>query len=222
MDSVCKEFNICCGCGPKRPKNEKKEKEILKVIKPLAYSLHFVSFFLCLFAFSRAISAAYGGSQARGSNRSCSRSQSHSNSGSELHLWPIPQLRATPDPEPTEQRPGIKPATSWFLVRFLNHWTLTGTLTCSFFKQSFKYVKIIPGSCRPYIVLTRHPNVLTCLWDTVEGSSSHANCYSYFLVSPCCFSKSFLILCDSLLADPGSLKSVFLKSLSSYRFWCEE
>ena len=54
----------------------------------------------CLFAFSRAAPAAYGGSQARGLIRAAATGlcQSHSNAGSEPHLQPTPQLTATPDP----------------------------------------------------------------------------------------------------------------------------
>ena len=57
-------------------------------------------FFFGLFAFSRAAPAAYGGSQARGLLEAVATSlfQSHSNTGSELHLQPTPQLTATLDP----------------------------------------------------------------------------------------------------------------------------
>ena len=60
----------------------------------------FFFFFLSFFAFSRASPVAYGGSQARGRIRAVAAGlhQSHSNSGSELHLQPTPQLKATPDP----------------------------------------------------------------------------------------------------------------------------
>ena len=55
--------------------------------------------FFCLFALSRAASAAYGGSQARGQIGAVATGlcQSHSNVGSELHLRPTPQLMAMPD-----------------------------------------------------------------------------------------------------------------------------
>ena len=73
---------------------------------------HLILFFFflsfCLFAFSRAIPAAYGGSQARGTIRAVANSlcHSHSNTVSEPHLRPTPQLAATPDPQPTEQGQG--------------------------------------------------------------------------------------------------------------------
>ena len=59
-------------------------------------------FFFGLFAFSRAVPAAYGGSQARGligaTAAGLHHSHSHSNARSELFLRPTPQLMATPDP----------------------------------------------------------------------------------------------------------------------------
>jgi len=50
-------------------------------------------------AISWAAPAAYGGSQARGGIGAVATGlrQSHSNSGSEPHLQPTPQLMATPD-----------------------------------------------------------------------------------------------------------------------------
>ena len=56
--------------------------------------------------------------QARG--RIGARAAGHSHIGSELHLWPIPQLTATPDPQPTEWGEGSNLAASWFLVRFIS------------------------------------------------------------------------------------------------------
>ena len=55
--------------------------------------------FLGLFAFSRAASAAYGGSQARGliGATAAGLHHSHSNMGSEPGQQPTPQLTATPD-----------------------------------------------------------------------------------------------------------------------------
>ena len=57
-------------------------------------------FFFCLFAFPRAVPAAYGGSQARGRIGAVANSlhHSHSNAGSRPRLQPIPQLMAMPDP----------------------------------------------------------------------------------------------------------------------------
>ena len=54
-------------------------------------------FFFYLF---RATPEAYGGSQARGRIRAAASGlhHSHSNTGSEVHLRPTPQLKATPNP----------------------------------------------------------------------------------------------------------------------------
>ena len=59
----------------------------------------FLFFVFCLFGFSRAAPAAYGGSQARGLLRAVATSLRHclSNVGSEPHLQPTPQLTATLD-----------------------------------------------------------------------------------------------------------------------------
>ena len=80
-------------------------------------------FFFFFLVFSKAMPVAYGGSQARGLVGAIAASlhHSHSNAGSEPHLWPTPQLTATPE------RPGIEPTTSWFLVGLVNHCATTGT-----------------------------------------------------------------------------------------------
>ena len=65
--------------------------------------------FFGLFAFSRAAPRAYGGSQARGliGATAAGLHHSHSSTRSELRLRPTPQLKATPDPRPTEQGQGL-------------------------------------------------------------------------------------------------------------------
>ena len=52
------------------------------------------------FSFLMAVSVAYGGSQVRDQTRAAAAGllHSHSNARSEPHLWPTPQLVATPDP----------------------------------------------------------------------------------------------------------------------------
>ena len=52
---------------------------------------------------------AHGGSQARRRIGAIATGlhQSHSNTGSEPHLQPIPQLMATPDPQTTERGQGL-------------------------------------------------------------------------------------------------------------------
>ena len=62
--------------------------------------MQYIFFFFCLFAFSRAAPAAYGGSQARGLIGAVATGlrQSQGNAGPEPRLQPTPQLSATPDP----------------------------------------------------------------------------------------------------------------------------
>ena len=62
---------------------------------------HFkINLFFFIFLSFRAALAAYGGSQAKGQIGPVAAGlrHSHSNAGSEPHLWPTPQLTATPDP----------------------------------------------------------------------------------------------------------------------------
>ena len=65
---------------------------------------------------------SYGGSQARGliAAAAASLHHSHSNAGSEVHLRPILQLTAMPDPLTHWARSGIKPASSGIL-QLLSH-----------------------------------------------------------------------------------------------------
>ena len=83
--------------------------------------------FVCLLLF-RAKPMAYGGSQARDQIRSTAAGlrHSHINIESEQHLQPTPQLKAVPDPQPTDQGQGstrILMDTSW--TRFCS--ATTGT-----------------------------------------------------------------------------------------------
>ena len=97
-------------------------------IKPILDRNIFVIFSFCLFVFSTVALSAYWGSIWSYNYRSIPQSQqhriqaesatyttAHGNAGSLTH-W---------------ARPGIEPATSWFLVRFINHWAPTGTPICT-------------------------------------------------------------------------------------------
>ena len=68
-------------------------------VKDPALPGFFGSFCLFVFIFSRATPGAYGGSQAGGPIGAVATSlcQSHSNTGSEPHLRPTPQLTAMPE-----------------------------------------------------------------------------------------------------------------------------
>ena len=76
---------------------------IIRYSKILSLSLSF--FFFCLF---RATPTANGGSQARGQigATAAGLGHSHSNTGSQQSLQPPPQLKAMPDPQPTERGKG--------------------------------------------------------------------------------------------------------------------
>ena len=79
----------------------RQSRQLEKNLFPQGLSILFFFVCVCLFfAFSRAASAAYGDSQVRGGIGAVAASlrQSHSNTGSELHLQPTPQLTATLDP----------------------------------------------------------------------------------------------------------------------------
>ena len=100
---------------------------------------HTHTYIFCLFAFSRASSVAYGGSQARGligvvatglchspqqyriRATSTTYTTAHSNTGS-LNHW---------------AQPGIEPTTLWFLVGFVNHWATMGTSMCIFLIKTY-------------------------------------------------------------------------------------
>ena len=86
-------------------------------------------FFFCLFAFSRAIPAAYGGSQARGLIRAVSRRPTPE--PQQCQIWATSVTYTDTHGKARSlthsARPQIEPATSWFLVRFANHCATTGT-----------------------------------------------------------------------------------------------
>jgi len=93
-------------------------------------AVFFLSFFFFFCLFSRATPTAYGGSQARGLIGAVATSlhHSHSNAGSERAVS-VTYTTAHGSVEPLTHwaRPGIEPATSWFLVGFVNHGATTGT-----------------------------------------------------------------------------------------------
>ena len=94
-------------------------------------------FIYCLF---RATPAAYGGSQTRsrtGAGAAGLR-HSHSNTRSPSDIWDLLQLWATLDLLIHGARPGIEPASSWVLVKFLTRWAPTGTPGFCLIGNNFK------------------------------------------------------------------------------------
>ena len=84
-------------------------------------------FFLCLFVFSRAASEVCGGSQARSLTRATATATWDPSHVCELHHSSRQHRILNP-----LSRAGVELTTSWFLVRFINHWATTGTSTSKF------------------------------------------------------------------------------------------
>ena len=85
------------------------------------FTLLFYFMLFYLFIYFRAAPMAYGSSQARGwiIATAASLHHSHSHIRFELELRPTPQLMATLRSLTHWARPGMGPATSWFLVGFV-------------------------------------------------------------------------------------------------------
>ena len=83
------------------------------------YLLLCVSYYF--FFFLRAAPAAYRSSQTKGwiGAAAASLHHNHSNTSSELGLWPTLQLRAMPGSLTHWAGPGIEPTSSWILVGFI-------------------------------------------------------------------------------------------------------
>ena len=114
----------------------------------LSLSLFFF-FFFGLFAISWAAVTAHGGSQARGPVGAIAAGlrQSHSNAESELRLQPTPQLTGNTGSLTHWAKPGIKPATSWFLVRFINPWAMMELRDfCLLFTALFAALRTVTGT----------------------------------------------------------------------------
>ena len=125
--------------------------------------------------------AAYGSSQARGSNQSCS-------------CWPTPQpqqhqIQGTSAAYAIAcsnvrclthwMRPGIKPASSRYYVEFLTHWATTGTLW-GFFKTIF----VSKISWETFFLTVILKPYINNTWESfLSTAPSHQNvCWaSYFL-----------------------------------------
>ena len=92
---------------------------------------------VCLF---RAIPTAYGGSQTKGRIGAIATGlqHSHSNARFEPHLWPTPQLTATPDPQPTEGDQGLnlRPDGCWSDLFPLSH----NRNSIYFFNKEWTYI----------------------------------------------------------------------------------
>ena len=72
---------------------------------------------------------------------------SHSNVGSQLHLQPTLQLEAMQDPQPTERGQRSNPHSQGHDVRFLTHWTTTGTPSFSKLLWFCSSIWILESAC---------------------------------------------------------------------------
>ena len=90
-------------------------------MKFLFYFLNYLLHYLFIFLLFRAAPAAYGGSQPRCHvwATTAGLHHSHSNAGSELHLWPT-AAHGNAGSLTQWARPGIEPLASWFLVVFVS------------------------------------------------------------------------------------------------------
>ena len=96
---------------------------IMPLQKKFLNGLFLNIFFIVLFYFFRAGPMAYGGPQARGRIRAVTTSlhHNHSNDKSKLRLWFIYTTAHSNARSLTHwAKPGIIPASSWILVRFLS------------------------------------------------------------------------------------------------------
>ena len=138
--------------------------------------------FFCLF---RATPTAYGGSQHRGQIRAIAASlHSHSNARSEPHLQPTPQLRATPEPSPTEQGQG----STCVLTdpsQVCSRWARMGTPRSPILNEAYRplcpsLAEVVSGTSRA-ILPTRLESFYVSGSDAALGSSTS---WSFF--SNCC------------------------------------
>ena len=138
-------------------------------VHPLAPFFHFPSFssfFLSFFFFFffihfRAASVAHGGSQARWwiGAIAAGLHHRHSNTRSELHLQPTPQLNTWSLIH--RARPGIEPTFPWMLVRFVStepQWELPYFLFLSYFANSLNFSNIVINIF--VVVIFDHPSFL--------------------------------------------------------------
>ena len=135
---------------------KKKKKMVTKMPnKPSSFVLFC---FVLLFAFFSAAPAAYGSSQTRGWIGATAAGLHHSNLGFELSLWPTPQLRAMPDPQPTDGGQGSNPHPRGYQwVLFLPRKELPRPGSC--FSSSLSFSREIQNKVYLLIYyLNIHPN----------------------------------------------------------------
>ena len=136
--------------------------------KLLCRGRSFCCFLFVYFGLFRVTPMAYGSSWARSwtGDSAASLRHSHSNARSEPCLQPTPQLTGTSDPN--SERPGIKPSSSWILVRFVSFRHKGNSSFCSFICFCDFYLYQHPLQC-----LTQNmPSVSLSEW-TYDDKRKH-------------------------------------------------
>ena len=113
---------------------------------------------------------AYGGSQARGviGAAPAGLRQSHSNVGSKPPSATYTTAHGNTGSFTHWARPGMEPATSWFLVGFVNHCAMTGTPQLANLEVHLKQLMDQINSCNEnFKNITQNGNDSICetLWD---------------------------------------------------------
>ena len=101
-----------------------------------------------------------------GSNRSCSCRPMPQPQQCQIHTTSATYTTAHGNARSSTHwaRPGIKPATSWFLVRFANHWATTGTTVFFFcFCFWFFFFFLVDAVINPYVFLGHRGKHLICI-----------------------------------------------------------
>ena len=86
----------------------------------ISFFLSFFLFFFFSFGLFRAVPRVYGGSQANGRINAIAAGHSHSHTGSKPHWATYTTAHGDVGSLTHRARPGIAPAFSWMLVRFLS------------------------------------------------------------------------------------------------------
>ena len=118
--------------------------------------------------------------------------QSHGNTGSKLHLWPMMQLAATPDPEPTEWGQGSNPYPH--SVKSLTRWATTGTPSFLFWlifredcvRQPREFLLWRTGILPPYWIKSMKPYRLFSGFGADHGIHMPGYYIQRCRLQPCC------------------------------------
>ena len=121
--------SICWGCSPEKQKN--KTRENIWAIRELSHHCYCYYYCFLFFVFFYFLGLYLQHMEVRklGSNWSYSSGLMPQPQQLRIQAEPVTYTTAHGNTRSLTHwaRPGIEPATSWFLVRFVNHWTMMGT-----------------------------------------------------------------------------------------------